>query len=121
MNVHGKYAATLAEATNLALAENSKSQYRTAMKHVDRITETLGIDMSLPFDISKTLNYVGFLLEDRKCCSKTVGQYLSAIRHVHLCQGFDTNCLRPPVVVLILKGREHWIKNQEEWLLPLRS
>jgi hypothetical protein len=64
--------------------------------------------MSLPFDVTKTLNYVGFLLEDRKVSSKTVNQYLSAVRMLHLCQGFDSSCLRPQIVSLILRGREHY-------------
>ena len=27
---------------------------------------------------------------------------------LHLCKGMDTESLRPPIVNLILKGREHW-------------
>ena len=27
---------------------------------------------------------------------------------LHLCKGFDVDSLRPPIVDLILKGREHW-------------
>ena len=56
----------------MALAENTKSQYRTAVKHIERIQTDLNIDMSLPFTIGKTLNYVGYLLDDRNCSSKTV-------------------------------------------------
>ena len=70
--------------------------------------ETLGIDMSPPFTVTKTLNYVGYLLEERQCCSKTVNQYLSGIRMWHLAQGMDVSSLRPVIVSLILKGREHW-------------
>ena len=69
--------------------------------------------MSLPFTILKTLNYVGYLLGDRNCIANTVGQYLSGIRMLHLCQGMDAGSLRPTVVNLILKGREHW-DNVEE-------
>ena len=108
LNVHSKYAGLLAEASNLALADNSKSQYKTAIKHIARAEEATGTDMSLPFDITKTLNYVGYLLGERNCQSKTVGQYLSAVRMLHLCKGMDTSCLRPPIVSLMLKGREHW-------------
>ena len=108
LDVFERYTETLAGASNLALAQNTKSQYKTAVRHIERVTETTGKDMSLPFDLPKTLNYVGYLIEDRGCSSKTIGQYLSAVRMLHLCQGMDVSCLRPPIVSLILKGREHW-------------
>lgn len=108
LNINTRYAEALAGATNLAISENSKAQYKTAVKHIERISQTLQIDMSLPFDITKTLNYVAYLLEDRGVSSKTVSQYLSAVRMYHLCQGMDPTSLRPPIISLILKGREHW-------------
>ena len=95
-------------ATNMALAENTKSPYRTAIKHIEKIQVELNIDMSLPFTTGKTLNYVGYLLDDRNCSSKTVAQYLSGVRMLHLCNGMDVAALRPPMINLILKGREHW-------------
>ena len=113
LNVHSKYTKILSGATNMALAENTKSQYRTAVKHIERIQTDLNIDMSLPFTIGKTLNYVGYLLDDRSCSSKTVAQYLSGVRMLHLCNGMDVAALRPPIINLILKGREHWENIQE--------
>ena len=104
-NVHPKYVNTLSGVTNMALAENTKSQYRTAVKHISRIEADLNVDMSLPFNIGKTLNYVGFLMDDRNCSSKTICQYLSGVRMLHLCNGFDVTSLRPPIVNLILKGK----------------
>ena len=108
LQVSDRYALLLSGAANMAISENTKQQYRTAIKHINRIEEELKIDMSLPFDLGKTLNYVGFLLRDRGCCAKTVGQYLSGIRMLHLCKGLDIASLRPPIVNMILKGREHW-------------
>ena len=108
IGVNKKYTKLLSDAVNLTLIENTKSQYKTAIKHIERIEKELGIDMSLPFTIDKTLNYVGFLLENRKCSSNTVAQYLSGIRMLHLCKGMDIAALRPPIVNLILKGRSHW-------------
>lgn len=34
----------------------------------------------------------------------------------HMCQGIDASCLRPPIVALVLKGREHW-ENVQKTLL----
>lgn len=115
MQVSDRYAPILAKSTNMALAENTKSQYRTAVNHVARVEAMLGVDMSPPFDTTKTLNYVGYLLEDRNCCANTVDVYLSGLRMWHLCMGMDVSSLRPPIVSLILKGREHW-ENIEETL-----
>ena len=98
----------LAKSANLGLAENSKSNYRTAARHIQRCAEYTGIDMSLPFTIEKTLNYVGYLPSVRKVSHGTVDQYLSGVRMMHLCQNLDISSLRPPIVALILKGQQHW-------------
>lgn len=92
----------------MAISENTKAQYRTSVRHIQRMEDELGLDISLPFTLGKTLNYVGFLLDERGCSAKTVGQYLSRIRMLHLCRGFDVASLRPPIVNMILKGGEHW-------------
>ena len=108
LNVNNKYSDLLSGAVNMALANNTKSQYKTAVKHIERVEKELKVDMSLPFTIDKTLNYVGYLMGDRGCSSKTVAQYLSGVRMLHLCRGLDVAALRPPIVNLVLKGREHW-------------
>ena len=108
LGVSEQYTHLLSDAVNLALANNTKSQYNTAVKHLERIEKELGLDMSAPFNLTKTLNYVGYLLDNRGCSANTVGQYLSGIRMYHLCKGMDVSSLRPPIINLILKGREHW-------------
>ena len=113
MGAHPKYCDLLSGATNLALSKQSKAQYKTAVNHIDRVENLLNTDMSLPFTVPKTLNYVGYLLDSRGCSAKTVGQYLSAIRMLHLCKGHDPSCLRPNIVSLILKGREHFEEAQK--------
>ena len=108
LGVSERYAHLLSNTCNLALAHNTKSQYKTAVKHMERIEKDLSIDMSLPFTIAKTLNYVGYLMDERGCSSSTISQYLSGVRMLHLCRGFDADSLRPPIVNMILKGRTHW-------------
>ena len=108
LNINEEFAEMLANSANLGLAENSKSNYRTAARHIKRCEEFTGMDMSLPFTIEKTLNYVGYLLSERGVSHGTVDQYLSGVRMLHLCQNLDISSLRPPIVALILKGRQHW-------------
>ena len=86
LKVNDRYVESLSNAANMAISENTKSQYRTAVRHIERIETELGIDMSLPFDLGKTLNYVGFFFNDRKCSSKTVSQYLRGMRILHSCK-----------------------------------
>ena len=63
--------------------------------------------MQLPFDLEKTLNFVGYLIEERDCSSKTIDSYLSAVRMAHLTQGLDCPHLRKPIIDLIIKGQAH--------------
>ena len=63
--------------------------------------------MQLPFDLEKTLNFVGYLIEERNCSSKTIDSYLSAVRMAHLTQGLDCPHLRKPIIDLIIKGQAH--------------
>ena len=64
---------TLTEAANMAISKNTKSQYSTAMKHIERCAIYTNTVMNLPFTLTMTLNYVGFLLDIRKVSSNTVG------------------------------------------------
>jgi hypothetical protein len=32
--------------------------------------------MQFPFDLHKTLNFIGYLINDRNCSSKTIDSYL---------------------------------------------
>ena len=120
LNVDPRFVKGLTEATNLAISENTKSQYRTAMNHVQRCSEFTGKEMKITFDITSTLNYIGFLQEVRKVSSNTVSQYLSALRYIHLVQGQDPSCLRPDIVSLILRGREHWEQVEKTLLNKVR-
>ena len=108
LGVHDRLAGPIAVAMNMGTSKATKDQYRTAIRHAERVQQELGVGMELPWDVTKTLNYVGFLLEIRKCSAKTVGCYLSGIRMWHLCNGIDQACLRPDIVNLVLKGREHF-------------
>ena len=107
LGIHHSLAGKIAWAMNMGVSEATKEQYRTAVKHISRVEQKLGIKLDLPWNVGKTLNYVGFLMTERNCASKTIGCYLSGIRMLHLCNGQDPACLRPQIVNLVLKGQEH--------------
>ena len=108
LGLHKALAGPVAKAMNMGVSKATKDQYRTAVRHIGRAEKELGLELNLPWNVGQTLNYVGFLLEIRNCSSKTIGCYLSAIRMLHLCNGFDPETLRPNIVNLVLKGKEHY-------------
>ena len=77
------------------------------INHLKRCEKEKRVDLALPFDISKTLLYINYLLHDRNVKSNTCEKYLSGIRMYHLTMGFDAPVLRPAIVSLLLKGREN--------------
>ena len=76
------------------------------INHLKRCEKEKRVDLTLPFDISKTLLYINYLLHDRNVKSNTCEKYLSGIRMYHLTMGFDAPVLRPAIVSLLLKGRD---------------
>ena len=80
LGVHYSVAGALAAAVNMGTSKATKDQYATAIRHVARAEECLGVKMQLAWNLSSTLNYVGFLLENRNCSARSVGCYLSGIR-----------------------------------------
>ena len=97
----------LSDRANKGLSVNTWKQYKCVFNHIKKCEELLGKSMQLPFDLEKTLNFIGYLLKDRNCSSKTIDSYLSAVRMAHLTQGIDCPHLRKPIVDLIIKGQAH--------------
>ena len=98
----------MAETANMALSQNTKSNYQTVKNNIDRCEKVMGKDMSFPWETSQVLTFVGYLLYERKVMAKTANMQLSGVRMAHIEQGHDCPCLRPPIVSLLLKGKEHW-------------
>ena len=98
----------MAETANMALTQNTKSNYQTVKNNIQRCSDLMGKDLSFPWDTSKTLCFVGYLLHTRKVKAKTVNCQLSGVRMAHIEEGLDCPSLRPPIVALLLRGKEHW-------------
>ena len=62
--------------------------------------------MSLPFDLDKTLEFIGWM-RTNKLMSSSMSTYLSGVRMYHIAVGFNEPCLRQPLVKLILKGQSN--------------
>ena len=102
-------AEALARKANYGLASNTKESYRTAINHLRRCEEEIGVDMSLPFDDSKTFEFLGWM-EARGLKSRSMSTYLSGIRALHIASGFKEPFLRNPMVKLILRGQDNFDK-----------
>ena len=109
-----KEAEFLTNMANMGLAESSHKVYKTAINHIKKCEIKKGISLDLPFDLSKTLHYLNYLLIDCTVKSNTCEKYLSGVRMYHLTQGFDAPALRPAIVNLLLKGRENFEQIQEK-------
>ena len=106
-NVADNMKSILSDRANKGLSVNTWKQYKCVFNHIKKCEQLLGISMQFPFDLDKTLNFIGYLINDRNCSSKTIDSYLSAVRMAHLTQGFDCPHLRKPIVDLIIKGQAH--------------
>ena len=106
-DIDGELSNVLADAANMALAKNTWSNYTTVENHINRCSLKNNIDLSFPWDIEKTLKFIGFLKTDRNCAAKTIDCYLSAVRMAHLSRGIDSPHLRQPIIKMIIKGFAH--------------
>ena len=69
-DIDGELSNVLADAANMALAKNTWSNYTTVENHINRCSLKNNIDLSFPWDIEKTLKFIGFLKTDRNCAAK---------------------------------------------------
>ena len=105
-------AEALARKANYGLASSTKESYRTAINHLRRCEEEIGVDMSLPFDDNKTLEFLGWM-EARGLRSRSMSTYLSGVRALHIASGFKEPFLRNPMVKLILRGQDNYDKLED--------
>ena len=98
----------LAKDANMALAQNTKSNYNTVKNNIASCEHLMGYNLRFPWGPTQTIQFVAYLLYTRKVKAKTAMCQLSGVRMAHLESGFECPSLRPPMVTLILTGREHW-------------
>ena len=107
-NIPEGLAEKMAERTNMALAFNTKSNYQTVKNNIAKCAELMSYDLSFPWDTSKTLQFLAYLLFTRGVKANTANCQLSGVRMAHLELGLDSPSLRPPIVELLLRGSQHW-------------
>lgn len=73
--------------------------------------------MSLPLDDQKILWYISNLGSQREIESKTIANYITGLRMLHLSLGIHIPSLKTPIVALALKGT----KRKQELLKEFQS
>lgn len=107
-NLSPKLTELLIRSANNSLSSSTWANYTTVRRHLVRCQKAEGVRFSFPMKTEQILVFIGFLLEARKVSGKSVGKYLSALRTLHLVEGFPEPMLRPAIVCAVLKGREHY-------------
>jgi site-specific recombinase XerC len=82
------------------------------VNHLRKCEEETGVDMNLPFDRKKVMEFLGWM-EARGLKSRSMSTYLSGVRAFHIASGYEDPFLRDPMVKLILKGQDNWDKLQD--------
>ena len=96
-------------AANHSVAANTWASYATAERHIARAEKVTGVNITFPFSLKSLLAYVGFLLAPkvdggRGLQGKSVEEYLSAIRLLHMQKGFFEPYIRPEIIKQITRG-----------------
>ena len=107
-NIQPELSKILWDRANKGLAQNTWKQYCCVFNHIKKCETLIGIPLDLPFDLEKTLTFIGYLIQERSCSSKTIHCYLSAVRMAHLTQDMDCPHLRQPIIDLIIKCQAHY-------------
>ena len=79
----------LAQRTNMALTNNTKSTYDTVKRNIMRCEIELECNLEFPWTITQTLNFIAYLIFTREVKGTTVSCQLSGVRIAHIELGFD--------------------------------
>ena len=75
--------------SNAALAKNTWRSYTTGERSVQKCSEHLGEDLSMPWTTRKAAIYITWAANTKKWSPSTLQQYLSAIKSAHKREGWD--------------------------------
>ncbi len=105
--VEPEIANILAGVANFGLGANTWKTYEVIVNHLARCQGETSQNMELPFDITKMLTLVGWMIK-RGLKASSMSTYISALRMYHIALGHNEPVLREPIIKLILKGKSNW-------------
>jgi len=107
INITERSKAVLAEAGKHGLARSTWSTYNTAEKALHVCKSEIGRSFEFPLTEEDILEFVGWLISERKVKASTINGYLAGLRQAHVSKGYQPPLLRTPLVKLVLKGKEN--------------
>ena len=122
LNISEKAKAALSEAGDYSLAKSTWGTYNTAARMLAECARQTQRSMSLPLSQEDTLEFIGWLLSERKVKSGTINSYLAGIRQLHIMRGMEPPHLKSTLVKFILRGginRDNIERRREVKRLPI--
>ena len=99
---------------SMGLSDSSWSKYKTSLNHLKRVEAETGVSMSLPLSDEKLLWFISYMDSQRNVESKTIDNYISGLRMLHISLGIHIPALRSPIVKLAIKGIDRRQKLKDE-------
>jgi hypothetical protein len=99
--------AALSEAGEFGLAKSTWSTYETAQRMLAKCAREKKKKFDLPLDQDSLIEFIWWLLSDRKVKASTVNSYLSGLRQLHILRGMEPPVIRTSLIKFVLQGREN--------------
>jgi hypothetical protein len=106
-NLTKKSAEVLLEVGDHGLARSTWSTYGTAQRMLAKCAKETGKKLEPPLSQSDLLEYIGWLMGERKVKASTINSYLSGIRQLHILKGMEPPNIRTGIVRLLLQGKRN--------------
>lgn len=112
MGLPGNVTKDLAELGNFSIANSTWSTYKTAERLLLMCQAEHKTKFEWPMATKDVLLFVHWLIYVRNLKGGTVNSYLSGVRKLHIMKGLEEPNLRPEIVKMIIKGKEHKEKGE---------
>ena len=96
----------LKSTANMAIAEETKKKYRTALNNVQRCETDTGESLNFPWGQRNTLLFTGWCIK-RGLKTQSIKSYLSGVSKLHLALGFEQLDTSSPLLREIFCGHDN--------------
>jgi hypothetical protein len=97
----------LAAVGDYGLARSTWSTYSTAERMLAMCAKHRKQCMELPLSQDSLLEFIGWLISERKVKAGTINSYLSGIRQMHILKGMEPPIIRTNLVKFLLQGKKN--------------
>jgi hypothetical protein len=97
----------LTEAGEFGLARSTWGTYETAQRMLAKCAKNRNRKFEFPLASDDLLEFIGWLIGDRKVKAGTVNSYLSGLRQLHILKGMEPPIIRTNLVKFLLQGKKN--------------